>query len=497
MIRTRTALLAATLSVSLALTSACTTAPAGGGPILATGSVEDDVRAGREAHPQILAEYGGAVDDPELAAYVSRVGNRLKNVSELAEIDFTFTVLDSEVVNAFALPGGYVYVSRGLLAYADDEAELAGVLAHEIGHVTARHSASRQTTGQLATFGLGLLGVLGGAVLGGEEGARLGAQLGQQTGYGLTQTYSRSQEYEADTLGIRYLDRAGYDTRATADFLQALQTSAELQARLVGASVKEPGAFDHFFSSHPYTPDRVEEARDQADERGSSGDERNRAAFLAAIDGIVYGQSPAQGFVQGSRFAHPGLGIAFAYPEPYRLSNQPTAVVGRADNRLLLFDMGAARQATDPARYLQGEWLKGLELHGVERFTSDGGLEGAIGYADVQVGGQNAQAGFAVLSGGGREFYRFALITGRFGRNEARELRAAADSLHRLTKAEAAALRPLRVEIIEVREGDTIESLARRMEVERLPREQFITLNGFDRGRQLEAGDQVKIIVRG
>ncbi len=497
MIRTRPALLAALLSASLVATSACTTAPAGGGPILATGSVDDDIRSGKEAHPQVLGEYGGAIDNPELAAYVSRVGNRLKNVSELSELDFTFTVLDSEVVNAFALPGGYVYVSRGLLAYADDEAELAGVLAHEIGHVTARHSASRQTTGQLATFGLGLLGVLGGAVLGGEEGARLGAQLGQQTGYGITQTYSRSQEYEADSLGIRYLDRAGYDTDASADFLQALQTSAELQAKLAGASVSEPSAFDHFFASHPYTPDRVKEAREQANELGSSGDERDRAAYLAAIDGMIYGQSPAQGFVEGNRFAHPGLGIAFAYPEAYRLNNQPKAVVGRADNRMLLFDMGAAKQATDPSRYLQGEWLKGLELHDVERFTSDGGMEGAIGYADVQVSGQNAQAGFAVLSGGGREFYRFALITGRFGQNEARELRAAADSLHRLTKAEAAALKPLRVEIVEVRQGDTIESLARQMEVERLPREQFVTLNGFDRGRRLEAGDKVKILVKG
>lgn len=497
MSRQRTALLAATLATSLAVTSACTTAPAGGGPILAMGSIEDDVRAGREAHPQILREYGGAVDNPKLSAYVSRVGNRVKNVSELAELDFTFTVLDSEIVNAFALPGGYVYVSRGLLAYADDEAELAGVLAHEIGHVTARHSASRQTTGQLATFGLGLLGVLGGAVLGGEEGAKLGAQLGQQTGYGLTQTYSRSQEYEADSLGIRYLARAGYDTEATADFLEALETSAALQAKLTGGSVKEPGAFDHFFASHPYTPDRVKEARQRAAERGSSGDERDRAPFLAAIDGMIYGPSPAQGFVEGNHFAHPGLGIAFDYPEPYRLINQPAAVVGRAENRILLFDMGAAKQASDPVRYLQNEWLKGVDLQNVERFTSDGGLEGAIGYGDVQLNGQKAQAGFVVLAGPGREFYRFALITARFGRSEARELREAADSLHRLSKAEAAALKPLRVEIVEVRQGDTIESLARRMEVERLPKEQFVTLNGFDRGRALQVGDEVKILVRG
>ncbi len=497
MSRSRTAVIAATLAVSLALNAACTTAPAGGGPILAAGSIEDDVRAGREAHPQILQEYGGAVENPELAAYVSRVGNRVKDVSELADLDFTFTVLDSEIVNAFALPGGYVYVSRGLLAYADDEAELASVLAHEIGHVTARHGASRQTTGQLATFGLGLLGVLGGAVLGGEEGAKLGAQLGQQAGYGLTQTYSRSQEYEADALGIRYLARAGYDPEASPDFLEALETSAELQAKLAGTSVREPGALDHFFASHPYTPDRVKEARELAGEHGQSGDERDRKRFLAAIDGMIYGPSPRQGFVEGNHFAHPGLRIAFDYPEPYKLINQPAAVVGRAENRVLLFDMGAAKGVSDPVRYLADDWLKGLDLQDVQRFTSDGGFAGAIGYGNVQLNGQRAQAGFAVLAGEGGEFYRFALVTGRFGKEEARELRLAADSLHRLSKAEAAALKPLRVEIVEVQAGDTIESLGREMEVERLPKEQFVTLNGFDRGRELEVGDEVKILVRG
>lgn len=478
------------------LTSACTTAPAGGGPILAMGSVEDDVRLGREAHPKILEQYGGAVDDPELAAYVQRLGTELKNVSELPELDFTFTVLDSEVVNAFALPGGWVYVSRGLLALAEDEAELAGVIGHEIGHVTARHGAARQTTGGLASTVGTLGGLLLGAWLGGEQGARLGAELGQTAGVGLVMSYSRSQEYEADQLGVRYLDRAGYDPMAMASFLQALEQNTELQAALAGSSA-ERSALDGFFASHPNAPDRVARARERAAERPGSGGMHNRDALLDVIDGLVYGQSPSQGFVKGQSFAHPELRVAFEYPKAYTLINQPNAVIGRAENRLLVFDMGRSEAAMSPRRYLEQVWGEGGELDNVSTFRTDGGFDAAIGYANIQLNGRPAQAGLVALERGDREFYRFMIIGGEIGRAETRELRAAANSFRRLSAAEAAELKPLRIKLVTVEPGDTVDSFASRMALEKLPREHFITLNGLDRGRDLVPGERVKIIVEG
>lgn len=488
--------IAAALAAVLASTSACTTAPAGGGPILAMGSVEDDIRQGREAHPQVLAQYGGGIDNPEVAAYVQGLGTRLKNVSELAELDFTFTVLDSEIVNAFALPGGWIYVSRGLLALAEDEAELAGVIGHEIGHVTARHGAARQTTGGLATT-LGTVGgLLLGGWLGGEGGARLGAQLGQTAGVGLVMSYSRSQEYEADSLGVRYLDRAGYDPMAMASFLEALQTSAELQARVTGRSL-ERGTLEHFFSSHPNAPDRVARARRAAAERPARDGVRERDALLDRIDGMIYGPSPAQGFVDGQNFAHPVLRIAFAYPAGYSLVNQPNAVLGRGENKLLVFDMAEAERTSSPRRYLEQEWLAEADLQNVSTFTSAGGFDGAIGYAPIQLSGRPAQAGFVALAGADRTFYRFIVIGGEIGRTEQRDLRAAADSLRRLSAAEAAELKPLRIRLVTVRPGDTIDIFARQMAVERLPREHFITLNGLDRGRELVPGERVKIVVEG
>jgi predicted Zn-dependent protease len=491
----KTAIIAWALAATLATTSACTTAPAGGGPILAMGSVEDDVRLGREAHPQILQQYGGTVGDQAVERYVQALGTRLKDVSELAEIDFTFTVLDSDVVNAFALPGGYVYVTRGLMALAQDEAELAGVIGHEIGHVTARHGAARQTTGTLASVVGGLGGALLGAYLGGQAGAELGGQLGQTASYGLVMTYSRSQEYEADQLGVRYLDRAGYDPLAMADFLQALQTSSELQAKLAGAGAAQRSAFEDFFSSHPNAPDRV--ARAQAAARDASGStRRDRQPLLAVLDGMIYGQSPDQGFIDGQRFAHPVLRLAFEYPQGYQLINQPDRVIGRGENRLLLFDMGRTDQAMGPDRYLR-VWLEGANLQDVQTFRTANGLDAAIGFAQVQLSGRPAQGGFIAIQGPDREFYRFAVIAGQIGQAERGHLRSAADSFRRLSTAEAAELRPQRIRLVTVQQGDTIDSFAGRMAVDRLPREHFITLNGLDRGRELRPGEQVKIIVRG
>jgi predicted Zn-dependent protease len=382
------------------------------------------------------------------------------------------------------------------MALAEDEAELAGVIGHEIGHVTARHGASRQATGTLLTTGLGLLGAIGGAYLGGQGGADLGGQLGQTAGYGLTMTYSRGQEYEADELGVRYLDRAGYDPIAMASFLEALQASAELQAKLAGGAPTR-SVMDSFFSSHPDAPDRVARAREEARKAGSSSTRRDRDALLDQLDGMIYGQSPAQGFVLGQRFAHPVLRLEFEYPDGYRLINQSNAVVGRGENRILVFDLEQAERAVDARQYLERDWVESGSLSDVSTFRTANGLDAAVGYAQVQMGGRPAQAGLVAIAGVDRNFYRFIVIAGQIGQAERNHLRAAADSFRLLSPADAAELRPQRIRLVTVQSGDTIDSFARQMQVDELPREHFITLNGLDRGRELTPGERVKIIVRG
>jgi predicted Zn-dependent protease len=192
--------------------------PATGEMQYTTLSQADELRLGTQEHPKVLAEFGGAYEGQEADNYVAQVGRRLVQVSELPEQTFTFTLLNSPVVNAFALPGGYVYVTRGLLALAADEAELAGVIAHEIGHVTGRHTAQRETRSTLAQ-GASVVGVLLGGLFLGDAAARSAAQLAQTATPMWLMSYSREQEFEADELGIRYLARAGYDPRAMSSFL--------------------------------------------------------------------------------------------------------------------------------------------------------------------------------------------------------------------------------------------------------------------------------------
>ncbi|MFT5182512.1 MAG: putative Zn-dependent protease, partial [Alphaproteobacteria bacterium] len=273
-------------------------------------SPEDELRVGREQHPKILQEFGGAYDHARATAYVNAVGQKLARRSDLPDLKYTFTVLDSDVINAFALPGGFVYISRGLLALANTEAEIAGVLAHEIGHVTARHSAQRYSSSVVAGLGTALLGV----VVGG--GA---AQLGQQGAAVYLQGYSRDQEFEADKLGVRYLARTGYETRSMASFLASLQAYSALEAKTSGLG--DPASRYNIMSTHPRTGDRVAAATKAAQTTAVANPRIGNIDHLNAIEGIVFGDSDGQGFVRGRVFAHKILGFQFEVPDGFHLAN--------------------------------------------------------------------------------------------------------------------------------------------------------------------------------
>jgi len=210
-------LAAAAVLLALPWLQGCTTNPATGRENLSLVSQEEERRLGEEAHPEILEEFGGEYKDASTQAYVRGIGQLLAQSSEMPDLDWHFTVLDSDIINAFALPGGYIYISRGLMALADDEAQLASVIGHEIGHVTARHYATRQTQSIGAQVGVALLSILTGVTAGGEAAQSVG-QLGGVLAQGYLASYSRSQELESDGLGIRYLSRTGYDTAASASF---------------------------------------------------------------------------------------------------------------------------------------------------------------------------------------------------------------------------------------------------------------------------------------
>jgi predicted Zn-dependent protease len=250
------------------------------------------------------------------------VGQKLGRHSDLPDLKYTFTVLDSDMINAFALPGGYVYVSRGLLALANTEAGLAGVLAHEIGHVTARHSAQRYSSSIVTSLGTVILGI----VVGGDV-----ARLGQQGAAIYLQSYSRDQEFEADKLGVRYLARAGYETESMASFLSSLQAYSTLEAKTSG--LPDPASRYNIMATHPRTGDRVAAAIKAAQTTAVANPRIGNIDHLNAIDGIVFGGSTGQGFVRGRVFAHKVLGFSFEVPEGFHLANRTRQIVAHGPEK--------------------------------------------------------------------------------------------------------------------------------------------------------------------
>ena len=461
----------------------------------------EEKQLGRQEHPKALRQFGGAYPDQAAQAYVSRVGERVKNASELGSETFTFTLLDSDVVNAFALPGGYVYVTRGLMALANNEAELAGVLGHEVGHVTARHSAQRYDQAQIGQFGAlaaQLGGMLLGGYLGGAQGAQLGGQYAGQAGslgaQAWVQGYSREQEFEADQLGIRYLGAAGYEPAAMATFLATLQADDAYRQRTQDGGTDEASVLGDWFRSHPRTPERVARAVEATSAAVPGATELDRDALLDAIDGMVWGEDPAQGVVRGRSFQHPELQIGFEAPPGFKLQNSPDRVIGTdGQGRLMLFDM-AGGVAGDLRGYLQQGWVKNQRLQDLQSVQLGIG-PGAVGFGQIRVGNTAAQAMFAVAQAPRDQVYRFVFADARgLSRSDVADFEASLRSLRRLSAQEAAALVPLRVRVVPVRPGDTVQTFVRQMQGVPDPAGLFALLNGFDRGRTLRPGDRVKII---
>ncbi|MEO1000736.1 MAG: M48 family metalloprotease, partial [Pseudomonadota bacterium] len=335
---------------------------------------------GDQEHPRVLATFGGAYENRRVQAYVDRIGRRLVGATEQPNARWTFTVLNTPQVNAFALPGGYVYVTRGLLALAGSEAEVAGVIGHEIAHVTAGHGLARRRQATRASIGA-LGAAIAGAVIGGEAGAAL-ARAGAVGAQGYIAQYSQANEFEADELGVVYIARSGYDPLAQADFLETLGAQSALDGRLSGREYN-PNRVD-FFATHPANADRVRRATNVAAVQGGlNGAERGVETHLAAIDGMLYGDAPEQGFVRGRTFSHPELLFTYSVPQGFTILNSTT--------RVTAFGPGGSQMVLDGARdegqrldaYIAQAWVPAIarnqrtgDLRGLRR-TSINGLEAA------------------------------------------------------------------------------------------------------------------------
>jgi predicted Zn-dependent protease len=450
---------------------------------------------GSEAHPQLMQEFGGAYNGRQ-AAYVTRVGQNIAQQSGLGNAnEFTVTLLNSPVNNAFAIPGGYIYVTRQLMALMNDEAELAGVLGHEVGHVAAQHSQKRQSAATRNTI-LGVLGsVLGGAI--GNAGGLAGGLGGLLQNNALkvaqlaTLGFSRSQELQADQLGVQYLLSAGYDTGALSTMLASLANQTALDARLSGSN---SGSLPAWASTHPDPASRVKNGETLARKAGGTGRMRNADAFLAQVNGITYGDDPAQGVVEGQDFLHPDLKLKFTAPAGYAMQNGSAAVTiagngGQAQFSMAQYNGDMQSYITSVVRGVAGE-KSNINVGNVQRTTING-LPAA--YTSVRANTQQGQVDLTVYA---YEFsktqaYHFIALTPA---GQAGVFNSLYSSMRRLSTAEAGQVRHRKVEVVTVKSGDTIASLSGRMAYSQYQQDRFLVMNRLAANTRLTPGQKVKIV---
>lgn len=483
------------LATAAPLVLALTGCMGGGGsiPSASTPITQSEAQQGAEFHPKLLAEFGGAMSGSQ-AAYVEQVGKNIAVQSGLgnARESFTVSTLNSSVNNAFAVPGGYIYTTRQLVSLMNNEAELAAVLGHEVGHVAARHSQRRQQAAQRNSI-LGVLGAIGSSILLGDSqigntltrGLLQGSQL-------LTLRFSRQQELEADELGIQYLNRAGYDPRAMGTVLASLAAQNSLDARLQGRGNATVPAWA---STHPDPASRVQTALSKAGP--AAGGTTNRDTFLTRIDGLLYGDDPQQGVIEGSQFVHPVLRLSFTAPQGFYMVNGTRAVSinGQSGQAQLTL----APYAGDLNSYVRQQFSalggqdRQLAPSSIERTTING-IAAAYGTARVNNGNSQVDVTVFAYEFSNDRAYHFTAITpagrgGTFG--------SMFQSMRRVSQSEANQVIPRRIDVVTVGRGDSVASLSRRMAYSDAQEARFRVLNGLSSRDQVRAGQKVKLVVRG
>ncbi len=464
--------------------SACSTNPATGEKqFTALMPASQEASVGAQEHQKVEAQFGKFMTGP-VSDYVNQVGQRVAAQTERTDVQYKFHVIDSPIVNAFALPGGYIYVTRGLMSLANNEAELAGVLAHEIGHVTGRHSAARASQGAIVG--------LGAAILGAAVGSSSAAQLANVGSDLYIKSYSRGQEHEADSLGVRYLSRSGYDTRAMASFLASLQAETALQAKIAG----KDGNVPEYFSTHPLTQDRVVQASAEAGKYPPGPSNLNRDAYLSRISGLVYGDSSDQGFVRGTTFYHPGLGFKFTVPNGCPIDNTPQQVIAQcSDGSIIVFDSAGDAQKRDPMALLTQVWAQGKPLEGAESITVNG-KRGATGSTNGTLNGKPMRLQLVLVEWTPGQYFRFTLAMPQNASGATIEnLKRTTYSLMGMSASEASSLRPPRIQVFTASAGDTPQSIASRIPLNDFKVERILVLNGLGNGQSFTAGQKYKTIV--
>jgi predicted Zn-dependent protease len=471
--------------VAAIVAASCATNPATGQRQFNLMSEAQELQLGQESDVQIRQEMG-VYDDPELQRYVESIGLRMAQSSQRPNLPWRFTVIDSPAVNAFALPGGYIYITRGILAYLNDESQVAGVLGHEIGHVTARHAAQQYSKATAAQLGLGL-----GAIF--SPYARAGAGLASGGLQLLFLKHGREDELQADRLGAEYEAKNGWDPEGIQNMLRTLARIDEQSDRR---------GTPNYLATHPASADRVQRIEETVatlkSAPGADQTRSNRAEYLRRVDGLVFGDNPREGMVRGNEFVHPNLRFGIKFPNGWTVDNGKDQVTAKAPNTQAYVLLGLVQQPT-------GTSIQDLGLYDMRRLgfqvvqggeTDINGLRAFVGTFEGQLqnfGPITLRVGYIPVD---RNIFRIVgLAPARLFDQVEREFTSTVRSFRSLSRSEAESIRPNRIDLYTVRPNDTWASIAEGPGRGLLPAARLALINGVSVEEHPRPGDRVKIVV--
>jgi len=477
------------LLIGLLLQAACAVNPVTGEQDLVLMSEQQEIALGRQTHPQVLQEYR-VYDDPVLQAYVQKVGEKLAANSHRNNLIYRFTVLDSKDVNAFALPGGYIYITRGLMCYLNSEAELAAVLGHEIGHVTSRHAVRQYSAAQLANIGA----TLGAMFIPGMNTA--GNQLVQLFGTALLRGYGREHELEADRLGAEYLARTDYEPQAMLEVIRVLKNQELFEIETAKAEGREPRTYHGLFSTHPDNDTRLQEMVAHAEQyRRAAPDDPGRDAYLEMIDGMVFGDSPREGILRDRQFYHPDLGFALQMPRDWTVENRPDRLLVTAPGGSAILQVGVEdlNKRISPRDFM----LTRLSLRNLsdDKSLTINGLPAHTGLAPINTTAGRRMARYTVIY-----LNNMAYIIAGVSKNPQesaqydRYFLETAQSFHALTGEEREIANPLRMNLIRADKNTRFDILAAASPLKDFAEAQLRLINAKYPSGEPESGAWIKVI---
>lgn len=470
------------VSLVLMLLQACATDPVTGKRTMAM-SESWEINAGKKYHQQILKQYQ-VYDDPELQAYVNDIGQRLAKTSHRPDLPFTFTLLDSPQVNAFALPGGFVYITRGIMSYMNKESHLAGVIGHEIGHVTGRHGAERAMQQQLAA-------VASVAVAVGTGSGEL-LQASQMLGGALMSGYGRTQELESDRLGAEYIAKNYYAPDDMIDVIGILKDQelfAKERARAEGRQIQ---AYHGLNASHPRNDQRLQEVIQAADKfRDTTKPQPDNGEFLRLTNGMSYGESESQGITRDNKFYHKGLDLFIEFPQGWRIQNTP-AVLGAISpdaSQAIQMRMDSVAPPVDAMRYLSAKFPGFRDGRNVS--TDEDQAAAGVATISNQQTGQKQNLRVSMVARGGQAFVISGLGKSTLPNQSFFDV---VKSVRRLKANEQELASGRNIKLVTAKRGDTIASLAKRSNLTSYAEAQLRLLNGLYPNGEPKAGQKIKII---